>query len=286
MPVAIAFVPLKLAGGRTAEVACVAGDLSLSAPLAATGGDWEPHVRRFLESVVQPDWSCMDIGANLGAHTLSLATLAHDGRVVAFEADPGNFALLARNAAALAPPKARIEPVPIALWDARTTLTIGGANELAGCSFVADGARDVAKTERLLRTVVDKAAIAQTDLHMRLAEIPALPLDAWAEANPLPRLDLIKLDVEGAEARVIRGADQTLRRHRPVLLVEYNPACAAAYFGQPADALFRELESRFASIHALEADSSLTPIPKWDALGARLEKGKGWEDLVCLSPTP
>jgi FkbM family methyltransferase len=274
--------PLLLPGGRTAEVECASDDLSVAASLINSAGDWEPHVRSFLQTVVQPDWVCLDIGANLGAHTLLLAVLAHQGRVVAFEADPANYALLIRNAAALAAPKGRIEPIHVALWDSVGTLVIGGADELAGCSFVAEGPADAEDTEQRLRAVVDTSAISQTALHIRLSDVPAMPLDDWAAANPLQHLDLIKLDVEGSGARVIRGADRIIRESRPILLVEYNPACAKAYFGEPADALFRELELRFAAIHAVENDGSLTRLPGWPALEDRLKTGKGWEDLVCL----
>jgi FkbM family methyltransferase len=278
--------PLLLPGDRTVEVECASDDLSVAASLINSAGDWEPHVRSFLQTVVQPDWVCLDIGANLGAHTLSLAVLAHQGRVVAFEADPANYAVLIRNAAALAPPKGRIEPIRVALWDSVGRLAIGGADELAWCSFVAEGAADAAKTKQRLHAVVDASAISGTALHMRQSDIPAIPLDDWVAANPLPQLHVIKLDVGGAEAHVIRGADRTIREHQPILLVEYNLARAEVYFGQPADALFRELEPRFAAIHTLEKDGSLTRQSGWTALEERLKTGKGWEYLVCLPRTP
>lgn len=278
-------VNLRLPRGRATAVECTLGDLSVSASLAASGGDWEPHIRRYLEAVVRPDWVCLDIGANIGAHTLSLAVLANQGRVVAFEADAANFDLLSRNAGALEPEHGGIEAVHLALWDRHGTLVCGGADELAGCSFIAEDGADRASIEQRLRTVVSADAIGGTALTVRSGTVSAQPLDAWADENPLPRLDLIKLDVEGAEVRVIRGADSTLRSHQPILAVEYNPACAAAYFGQAPDALFRELEPRFASINALETDGTLTPLADWAALRARLAAGKGWEDLVCL-PAP
>jgi FkbM family methyltransferase len=275
-------VALLLPRGRTTEVECASGDLSISAALVASRGDWEPHVRHYLETLVRPDWVCIDIGANIGAHTLSLASLAHNGRVVAFEADAANFELLQGNVRTLAPPSATIETVHAALWDDKCTLICGGADELAGCSFVGDDMANSALVERRLRSVVHSSEVDRTAFHIRLHEVAALPLDAWLEDNPLPRLDLIKLDVEGAEVRVIRGAETTLRLHRPVLLVEYNPACAEAYFGQSPDVLFRELEARFDVVNALEPDGRSTPIADWAALQARLAAGKGWEDLVCL----
>ena len=183
--------------------------------------------------------------------------------------------------AAIAAPHATVSPVNLALWDRPGTLIFGGADELAGCSFVSEDL-DAATVERHLRTVVDGGAIDGVDLHIRSGRVAALPLDDWADGHGLPRLDLIKLDVEGAEVRVLRGAAATLRRHRPVLLVEYNPSCAAAYFGQPPEALFEELAKHFGSIHALEPDSTLTLLPDWPMLQTRLATGKGWEDLVCL----
>lgn len=284
-PVAMPATPrhkLLLPGGRVAEVKCAEGDLSILGALQASDGDWEPHVRRYLETVVRPDWVCADIGANIGMHTLSLAVLAFDGQVVAFEADPANFDLLLQNVRALDGPQASTRTVHVALWDSKGTLNCGGADELAGCSFVGEDLDDAALVERRLRTVVTSEAVTDTVLHMRLNKVTALPLDTWMEDNPLLRLDLIKLDAEGAEAHIIRGADATLRRHRPILIVEYNPACAAAYFNQSPDALYHELKSRFALINMLEPDATLTPVPNWAALQDRLESGKGWEDLVCL----
>jgi FkbM family methyltransferase len=278
-------VALRLPHDRTTEVECAPGDLSISGQLRASDGDWEPHVRRYLESVVRPDWVCLDIGANLGAHTLSLAVLAHEGQVVAFEADSANFELLTGNAAALPAPRAAIKAEHVALWDSQGTLVSGGADELAGCSFVAEEGTVATLVERRLRAVVDAEAIKDTELHVRLTKVRALPVDTWVDDNPLPRLDLIKLDVEGAEARVIRGADAVLRKYRPILIVGYNPACAEAYFGQPPEVLFHELEARFAGINALEPDGTLTPLADWTALQARLTAGKGWEDLVCLPET-
>lgn len=280
-PDAMQSVALRLAGGRTAEVEFPPADTSVSAAFKVSGGEWEPHLRRYFESVVQPDWVCLDVGANLGVHTLSLAVLAVSGRVAAFESDAANFQLLSRNAAALAQPHAAIEPINLALWDKRGALVSVRADELAACAFVLENPCEAAAVERRLRAVANPTAISGVDLHIRLGSVMGMPLDAWVDENAPTRLDLIKLDVEGAEAHVIRGADATLRRYRPVLVVKYNPGCAESYFGQAPDILFRELEARFASIGVLELDGTVTTLPDWPALESRLINGKGWDDLVC-----
>jgi FkbM family methyltransferase len=279
-------VNLLLPKGQTAEVECLSGDLSIARHLLATGGEWEPHVRRYLETVVQPEWVCLDIGANLGVHTLTLAVLAHQGQVIAFEADASNFALLARNTSVLAAPRAAIRPVHAALWDSEATLMAAGADELAGCTFVASDLSGADAVERRLRTVVDASAIAEVELHARLSKVVGIKLDNWIRDNPLPRIDLIKLDAEGSELRVVRGADAALRQYQPILLVEYNPACGNAYFDQSPGILFDELLARFASIHLIEPDGCLTRLADWPSLASRLAEGKGWEDLVCLPHVP
>jgi FkbM family methyltransferase len=280
-------VELLLPDGRVTGFECPPDDLSMSASLIASGGDWEPHVRRYIETVVQPNWVCLDIGANIGAHTLSLAVLAHEGRVVAFEADAANFELLRRNAGALEPKHAAVDPVHLALWDGYGSFVCRGTGELAECSVAADEGRDAAPVERTLRKVVSAEATNAAELDAGVEKVPALSLDAWVADNPLSRLDLIKLDVGGAEAHVIRGASEILRLHRPIVIAEYHPAFADAYFGQSPDCLFRELVSRFGFIGVLEPDGTLRPISDWTELEGRLAAGKRSQTLVCLpSPTP
>jgi FkbM family methyltransferase len=55
-------------------------------------------------------------------------------------------------------------------------------------------------------------------------DVTVTTLDAFVAENGIPRLDLIKIDIEGSEARFLRGAANSLRRWHPVLLIEINPA--------------------------------------------------------------
>jgi FkbM family methyltransferase len=230
--------------------------------------------------VVQSDWVCIEIGAKLGAHTLSLATLAEDGKVFAFESDTANFALLSVNSVGLAAPHATIFPLNLALWVPTETSIYGGVDKLGGRSLLSADL-DGEMVEHHLRTVVDSGVIDEVNHNVRRRPIAGLRLDEWAAEHGLPRVDLVKLDVEGAEVQVIRGAAATLRRHRPILLVKYNPSYAAG-FGEAPEALYEELAMRFVAIYALERDGSLTPVTDWITLQTRHAKRNTWEDLVCL----
>lgn len=73
---------------------------------------------------------------------------------------------------------------------------------------------------------------------------PMVSLDDWARANQLERVDLIKVDVEGAEMDVIRGGRALLDEHRPTLLLEINNrARRRKLFGYGVDDLLLELRA-------------------------------------------
>ncbi|MBL8839664.1 MAG: FkbM family methyltransferase [Alphaproteobacteria bacterium] len=274
---------LHLPNGRTVQIACHHSDISIGGALAFSGGDWEPHLRSFFERTIRPDWVCLDIGANVGIHTLSMAVLAPEGRVVAFEADPGNFELLIRNVAELPSPRGEIINVPHALWSKPAALTLASIDELAGCCFIS-ATDDPVSNERLIREVVSATAIRGLDLHLHSTAVRAIPLDDWVDLHGLERIDLVKMDVEGAELRVLEGARKTLHRCKPLLVTEYNASCAKTYFGDRPDSYFEALREYFADIRIIEADGSLShPLQTWSELDVRLTRGRGWEDLLCAT---
>ena len=63
------------------------------------------------------------------------------------------------------------------------------------------------------------AAVTREGGHLR---VPMCTLDQWMEQSALPRLDFMKLDIEGAELLLLRGAGETVQRHRPLVLAEFE----------------------------------------------------------------
>lgn len=160
-----------------------------------TGGfeDAEIDIAAALFGALYPDRCIVDVGANVGLHSLAWARLAP---VVALEPAPDTFARLEANVAANGMQN-RVRTLRTAAGD-----TVGEVN-----FFVA----------------ADSGFSSLKDTHhvpiRDQIKVPCTTLDALAVELPLP-VGLLKIDVEGLERAVIAGAAELLLRDRPVLMVE------------------------------------------------------------------
>lgn len=136
-----------------------------------------------------------DLGANFGYYAITIASrLQGSCQIYAFEPNPNTMRRFQTN---------------IAL----------------------NGIRGVSPLEVGLSDEVGFARIVETPDHSGAAYLretagsglPTISLDIFCEQNGIDRLDLIKMDIEGAELRALRGAVKTLKRFRPPLLIELNP---------------------------------------------------------------
>jgi FkbM family methyltransferase len=241
--------------GRTFTVAGSEADASIMAAIRDGGGQYEPEVMLVLSRLVERDWVCLDVGANLGAIALVLAHLCPDGRVHAFEAAGENVAHLAANLAANGATNATAHH--LALYDRDETLTLHFTSSYAGGSFVSD--------------VVDEG---------QAEDVPARRLDGWAAEHGIDRLDLVKLDVEGAEARMLAGAAATIERFRPHLVVEFNPIVSQRFQRQPPGALWDVLARLYPHRFAIGPGGRLTRLLSWAHLRALLHE-RAVIDLLC-----
>ncbi len=181
-----------------------ASGLRLVAPLRRRPGyclgRHEPHVVACLERHLRPSAVVLDIGSHLGFFALVAAGLVTStGRVYAFEPLPHNAVKLAHTLR-----RNRLDNVHL------VTRALGSSTGRA--SFAAPANDSMA---HVLAEVESGAA--------ERGSVPLMRLDDWIEENPaVRRLDLIKLDVEGHELAVLHGAEQTLRRFAPKLVIELH----------------------------------------------------------------
>lgn len=161
-------------------------------------GTWEPEVQALLPQLLTADSVVWDVGAATGFHTLIMARLVgRNGRVVAFEPLPENLVLLRENI--LLNGFENVAVVEVALSD-RSRRGV----------LVAEGDDEVS------------IALAEPGAGEAGIEIDVTTADTILLDGSVPAPSLIKIDVEGAEIELLDGARETLKRHKPVLLVEVH----------------------------------------------------------------
>ena len=189
-----------------ASFSCDLGD-TIAREVCFTGR-YEPQETQIARRLLEPGMRVVDVGANWGYFTLVTAHLVGGaGHVLALEPDPGLFPLLSANVARNALPHV-------------TCLNVAAAEASGRASFVAAPADQ--GNSGLARFA---AARERSDF-----ECPTAGLDELLARHGMDRIDLVKIDVEGAEARVLRGMTGGLRegRYRFVLLECHPPALHAA----------------------------------------------------------
>lgn len=217
-------------------------------------GVYASSIVSFLSSHLQRDAVVADIGANIGVVTVVAADLAPDGRVYAFEPAPENLAYLRRNVARA--PNVEIVEAAVAEVD--------GELRFASNPAYPAGAH------------LDRAGELRVD---------AVALDSWADQRDLGRLDAVKVDVEGAEPLVLRGAARTISRLRPVVVLECNPASLRRVSGVGFADLLVQLEELFPNVAILGDGGTTIPLAGADHLELALGRD-GVVDLVGMWSKP
>ena len=172
-------------------------------------GSFEPNEFNFLDRLLKPGMVFVDVGANDGYYTLFASRrVGPGGRVVSVEPSSRERGHLERNLARNG--TGNVEIVPAAL----------GASAGHADLHLAHGAHSGHNT--LGRFAHDSVVSAGVE------RVPLETLDAVVTRLRLPRIDVVKIDVEGGEANVIAGARTMLAAMRPVLMVEVNDGALRA----------------------------------------------------------
>ena len=179
---------------------------------------WNPDEYRAFRSTVRPGMVALDIGANVGAYSTLLGRwVGADGAVFAFEPAPRAFEGLVRHVR-LNGLTGIVRPIWAAVGEAPAT-----------APFVLAGTVG----ESRLATAADKAPDA--------ISVRVLAVDEFCERERIAP-DFIKIDVEGSELAVLRGARETIRARRGklALFVEMHPSIWPA-LGLGLDEMMAEL---------------------------------------------
>ncbi|MBB5774259.1 FkbM family methyltransferase [Nonomuraea jabiensis] len=165
----------------------------------------EPELLGLAEHV-RPGAVCFDIGAAYGMYTYPLARLAGPaGQVHSFEPLPVPYRILEAGWRAIGARNVRVTNAALSSSTGyqRLRLPYRFGLPIHGWAHLEEG----------LKHPGSSAAA-------RIVEVPVYTVDRVCELRELPRVDFIKMDVEGYEAEVLKGAEWTIEQHRPALLLE------------------------------------------------------------------
>jgi len=170
-----------------------------------SGTDVTDSVLLAIRPFLAEDAICVDVGANIGLYSLAFAWLAPRGHVYAFEPSPGTFDHLRQNVEENQ--LGNVEAFQLALGDqAEGTVHFHEFDFFTAGSFAVD----------------DDSFLTSEALGSNYFEAPATTLDAFVAEHGIDRIDLVKIDVEGAELSVLDGAKETLSAMQPKVVLEFN----------------------------------------------------------------
>jgi FkbM family methyltransferase len=214
---------------------------------------YERDVVALIERFARPGWIVLDIGANIGAHTLRFSKLVGpEGRVYAFEPMDYAYTKLIRNLSLNA--SANTQPARLALSDRNQPH------------------QEVHYRSSWASTGERKQESSRVDFRR---------LDDWCDEHRVTHVDLIKMDVDGHEMQALSGGVRLLERSRPPLLME----AGAWHFtreGENPLQLLAGLGYRFwetASLIETDLDGIRARLPAED-------EAMGFSINLLASPTP
>lgn len=163
-----------------------------------------------MKAVLKPNSNCVDIGCHKGRILDLMLAFAPEGTHYAFEPLPPFFELLKKKYA--------------------------GTNTIIRPEALSDSAGDV--RFKFVKNSPGYSGFRKRTYHVPfpgIEEITVTKTTLDAVIPPGTKIDFIKLDVEGAELEVFRGAERTIRRCRPVIIFEHGTGAAPHYGTKPED---------------------------------------------------
>jgi len=178
-------------------------------------GVYEPIEAYLFSQLASPGNVVIDAGANIGQYTLlASAAVGPTGTVHAFEPVPQNFVRLQKNISINGKTNVRLNRN--ALWHATADLQFG----LPAGDGPNDGSYSAGAVADSIAPVVSASAVR---------------FDDYARDNGVNRVDLVKMDIEGAELSALLGMAEVLQRDRPTILMEVNRSACFSLGYDPQD---------------------------------------------------
>ena len=212
------------------------------APSLLLTGVYEPYETQLFAQILKPGMVVFDIGANIGYYTLIAAKIVGaSGLVYAFEPDPENYELLVKNIKLNG--FTNVVPIPKALSNTsgKQRMYKDGNN----WGMVSFSAKNVSTKSRAFDT--ETATLNEFE-------------------QTVSKLDIIKMDVEGAEGHVITGGQELLSKYAPVIFMEFIPASLKNTGTSPDELIESVANLGYTALLINEKDGCVIPISYSDLL--------------------
>ena len=217
-------IELDLPDGRQVVLVSDGYD-SLASRVYWSGIDgFEPESLRLFLELLETSEAVLDIGSHVGLYALLAAVDRPDTQVYAFEPVPRNLEYLRANVARNDASNVVVEAAAVGASDGEIVLQIPDTHRLPATATTRDRTPGGA-ADRTVPTKVDLVSV-----------------DGYLTGREHGSIDLIKLDVEGAEADTLRGAVETIERYKPAILCEILHGYADS---EAIDAMFQGKGYRF-----------------------------------------
>lgn len=213
----------------------------------------------FLDRLLEPGMTVVDVGANIGEISLVCANrVGNAGHVVALEPIAGIADELRLNVR-----RNGLQGI-VQIHQQGLAVEVGRQAIYASC-----GQHDVNEVHQGLGSLHGTEGVDQC-----IGMVDITTLDDLAQRIGLSRLDVLKVDIEGGELSCLQGGIETLRRFLPVIAVEVQQrsSLAAGYHSREILELLSPLGYRF---HRLEAGGRLVRIDIQDL--------RDYQDVICIA---
>jgi FkbM family methyltransferase len=173
-------------------------------------GEWSETEVELFRFLLPPTGVCIEVGSNIGGYAVPLSKICHEGRVYCFEPQRPIFHVLCGNLA-----------INNCL---NVTARHQGVGSTTGVMQIE--ACDYSSTWNYGSFSLSKGFSSEEtfDGPVRREAVEVISLDHDPEISSLPNIDFIKIDAEGFETEVLKGAEQLISKHKPDLFIEANEA--------------------------------------------------------------
>ena len=229
-------------------------------PIDMTMGRYEEETTQLVQRLIKPGMVVIDVGAHAGYYTLLAAKgVGPAGKVYAFEPEPNNHALLLKN-------------IELNRYS-NIVAEKKAVSDRVGCSVLYLTALDNGRHSIYQHGLPERGSVA----------VETITLDAFLESRGWPRVNLVKIDVEGAEMAVLAGMGQLLQKSDALnLIVEFNPCLLQGVGVDPLEFLEQQSYLGF-NVYWIDRKKGVVPVEAADSVSItdKLLDDEGSINLFC-----